>query len=237
MESPLVSVIIPFANYEGHVDAAARSVLRQTYAPLELILVDDGSTDRSAARARAYVPPARYVRRENGGAGAARNTGLAHAAGEFLAFCDVDDVWLPGKLERQMTAVREDPTVDVVFAGVTEVWASEEAGPPRLATRERVPGALPSAMLVRRAAFHRVGAFSEGLRVGEWAEWYARMRETGLREAWLPEVLVTRGLHPRNHSWLDREARIEYCAILRAHVHRQQMRAGGAGAADAGSAT
>jgi glycosyltransferase involved in cell wall biosynthesis len=226
MDLPQVSVIVPFANYERHLDAAARSVLRQTYAPVELILVDDGSTDRSAALARAYVPPARYVRRENGGAGAARNTGVAHASAEVLAFCDVDDVWLPTKLERQMAVLREDPAVDVVFAGVTEFWASVDAGRPRRAPRQGLPGALPSAMLVRRRAFQRVGPFSERLRVGEWAEWYTRMRAAGLREAWLPEALVGRGLHPRNHSFLEGEARIEYCAILRAHVHRQRRGAG-----------
>ncbi len=120
-----------------------------------------------------------------------------------------------------MLAVRENPTVEVVFTGVTEVWASDEAPPPRT-PRQSVPGALPSAVLIRRAAFERVGLFSESLRIGEWAEWYARMREAGLREAWLPDVLVTRGLHPRNQSWLARDARIEYCRILRAHVHRRQ---------------
>lgn len=223
MDSPLVSVVIPFADHERHLDAAAWSVLEQTYAPVELILVDDGSTDRSAARARAYVPPARYVRRANGGAGAARNTGVLHATGSFLAFCDVDDVWRPAKLGRQMAAVRADPALDVVFTGVTEVRTPEEAGS-RRAPRENVPGALPSAMLVRRAAFERVGPFAEGLRIGEWAEWYTRMRAAGLREAWLPEVLVLRGLHARNQSALQAAARLEYCGILRAHIHRQQAR-------------
>lgn len=228
MTFPLVSVIIPFSNYERYLEAATRSVLSQTYAPLELILVDDGSTDRSAALAQAYVPPARYVRRENGGAGAARNTGIEHASGEFLAFCDADDVWLPTKLERQMTAWLQDATLDVIFTGVTEFWASVEAGVPRRATRRNFPGALPSALLVRRAAFHRVGPFSEELRIGEWADWYTRMRDAGLREAWLPEVLVARGLHPSNNSFLRGDARIEYCRIIRAHLHRGQMGAGGA---------
>ncbi len=137
MDSPLVTVIIPFSSYERHLDAATRSVLRQTYAPVEIILVDDGSTDRSAALAQAYVPPARYVRRENGGAGAARNTGIERASGEFLAFCDVDDVWLPTKLERQMTTVLRDHSIDLVFTRVTEFWASGGDPPDRAATCAR----------------------------------------------------------------------------------------------------
>src|SRR5262245_30441561 len=111
----LVTVVIPFHNHQRHLDAAVRSVLDQTHAPLELILVDDGSTDGSGERARAYGPPARYLRRQNGGAGAARNSGIAQATGDYLAFCDVDDVWASTKLERQVAAVRRDPTIDVVF--------------------------------------------------------------------------------------------------------------------------
>ena len=222
MDPSLVTVIIPFRNHERYLDAAIRSVLAQTHAPLELILVDDGSTDDSAALAQSYVPPARYLRREHGGAGAARNSGIERASGDYLAFCDVDDIWAPTKLERQMAAVSQDPTIDVVFARVTEFWAAEDAGPPLRPIRRNFPGALPSAVLVRREAFHRVGRFAEGLRVAEWVDWYARMRDTGLREAWLPDVLVARGLHRSNNSLVQSNARIEYCRILRAHLHRQR---------------
>jgi glycosyltransferase involved in cell wall biosynthesis len=226
MGSSLVTVIIPFCNHERHLDTAIRSVLGQTHAPVELILVDDGSTDRSAALARAHVPPARYLRRENGGAGAARNSGIERASGDYLAFCDVDDVWAPTKLERQMAAVGRDPTIDVVFVRVTEFWAADEAGPPPRAIRRDFPGALPSALLVRREAFDRVGPFAEGLLVAEWVDWYVRMRETGLKEAWLPDVLVARGLHRSNNSLLQQSARIEYCRILRTHLHRPRQGTG-----------
>ena len=220
MPEPPVAVIIPFWNNERHLTEAIQSILGQTYARLDLVLVDDGSTDGSARLARQHVPPARYVRRENGGAGAARNTGVEHAASPFIAFCDADDVWEAEKLERQMASFREDPALDVVFASVTEFRDTDR--PPRALREARagMRGALPSAMLIRRTAFDRVGPFSERLRVGEWVDWYVRMREAGLKEAWLPEVLVARRLHDRNNGLVQGAARTEYATILRTHLHR-----------------
>jgi glycosyltransferase involved in cell wall biosynthesis len=222
MSEPLVTIIIPFWNNERHLNAAIQSVLGQTYAALDLVLVDDGSTDGSGRLARQHVPPARYVRRENGGAGAARNIGIEHAAAPFIAFCDADDVWAAEKLERQMASFREDPTFDVVFSSVTEFWDAGRPSPALREARARMRGALPSAMLIRREAFDRVGPFSERLRVGEWVDWYIRMRESGLKEAWLPDVLVARRLHESNNGLVQGAARTEYATILRARLHRRR---------------
>ena len=220
----LVTVVIPFYNSARYLDGAIRSVTAQTHTRLEIILVNDGSTDDSEAVALRHTPPARYVRRDNGGVGAARNTGLRLASGEFIAFCDSDDVWLPSKLERQLAAVEQDPSIEAVFAQVTVF----EVPPfPRGLIRrawERAPGALPSALLIRRSALERVGPFAEHLRTGEWADWYVRMRENGVKQSWLSEVLVARRLHGANTSRLWPESRIEYPRILRAHLQRQRTR-------------
>jgi glycosyltransferase involved in cell wall biosynthesis len=229
MRDAPVSVVIPFADNRRYLEAAIRSVLGQTLPPRELILVDDGSTDGSASVARRHVPPARYVRRDNGGAGAARNTGVARATQDFLAFCDADDLWLPAKLERQLAAIAADPGAEAVFAGVSEFRAGGgPPGPAPRAPRSRLPGALPSALLIRRAAFARVGAFAEGWRVGEWADWYTRAQAAGLRATWLSEVLVARRLHAANHGLRDPAARLEYARIVRAHLHRRREAPGAA---------
>jgi glycosyltransferase involved in cell wall biosynthesis len=224
----LVTVIIPFCNNARYLDAAIRSVVGQTHVHIELVLVDDGSCDGSAVVAQRHAPPARYIRRENGGAGAARNTGVDGSSGEFIAFCDADDIWMPTKLERQLAVFGQDPGVNAVFTGVREFEETERPPGSRRRPRERVPGALPSALLIRRSAFEQVGRFAEDLRIGEWADWYVRMRESGLREHWLSEVLVARRLHGENASFLRPEARIEYSRILRAHLRRR--RAGRSGA-------
>ncbi len=90
------------------VGNAVRSALNQTHAPLEVLVVDDGSTDDSAAVAEAFGPAVRVLRQRNQGPAAARNTGLDAARGEYIAFLDSDDLWLPDKLEKQLAAVEHD---------------------------------------------------------------------------------------------------------------------------------
>jgi glycosyltransferase involved in cell wall biosynthesis len=224
----LVTVIIPFFNSARYLEAAIQSVNGQTHAPIELILVNDGSSDDSEVVARRHAPPAHYVRQEHRGVGAARNSGLRLASGEFLAFCDSDDLWLPTKLERQLAVVHADPSVEAIFTQVSEFEEPQEPRGPLRRARERVPGALPSALLIRRSTLERVGFFAEELRTGEWADWYVRMRAHGVRESWLSEVLVARRLHQENTSRLWPEARrIEYPRIMRAHLRRRRSRESG----------
>src|SRR3954452_10452644 len=102
MNGPLVSVVIPVWNCEAYVGEAVASVLAQGRGPLQIVLVDDGSTDDSVEAARRAGAQIEVVRQENGGIGAARNAGVARARGELLAFLDSDDRWTPGKLAAQM---------------------------------------------------------------------------------------------------------------------------------------
>jgi glycosyltransferase involved in cell wall biosynthesis len=226
MSRPLVSVIIPFCNYERYLGEAIESVLKQSYELMELILVDDSSTDGSAAIAKRYVPPGFYLWRENGGTGAARNSGIDHASGDFIAFCDADDRWEPAKLEVQMAAFTANPDLDVVFTHVQEFISTKFQEPLKVrSANSRAPGVLPSTMLIRRRALDRVGPFSESYQTAEWADWYVRMRELDLTEGMLPEVLVARRLHPFNNGLLQCKARAaEYAHILKRHIDRCRNR-------------
>src|SRR4051812_26931964 len=114
-QRPLISVIIGVFNGEPYLREAIESVLAQTYSPVELIVVDDGSEDATGALATGFGRRLHYVRQPNGGMGAARNTGLSLATGDYLAFLDADDRFLPDKLERQMAVFEADPSVDMVF--------------------------------------------------------------------------------------------------------------------------
>lgn len=102
MKQPLVSVIIPTYNRAGTIGKAVSSALEQSYPATEVIIVDDGSTDDTAAALAAFGDRIRVIRQANAGPSAARNRGAAGAHGEYIAFLDSDDVWLPGKLERQV---------------------------------------------------------------------------------------------------------------------------------------
>ena len=104
--TPRVSVVMPALQAERTIGAAVSSVLQQTYTDLELVVVDDGSTDATGAIAAAHAGPVEVVRQENAGVAAARNAGIERASGELIAFCDADDILLPGHLEA-LVAVRE----------------------------------------------------------------------------------------------------------------------------------
>lgn len=118
--APMISVIMPAYNSERHIADSIRSVLRQTFADWELIVIDDGSTDRTGEIVRGLVAAdarVRYVQRKNGGQAAARNTGIRNSWGELIAFLDSDDLWLPKKLERQLAALH-DTGASLVYSDV-----------------------------------------------------------------------------------------------------------------------
>src|SRR3989441_7830895 len=128
MTMPVVSVVIPVYNGERYLADAIQSVLDQTYQNLEVIVVDDGSRDGSAAVAKRFGEAIRYVHRANGGVCKARNTGIAVARGTYLAFLDQDDLWLPDKLAAQVAYLDSHPEVGAVYCQcqVMEVMGNAE---------------------------------------------------------------------------------------------------------------
>ena len=119
-----VSVVITTYNYERFVAAAIESVLRQTVRPDEIVVVDDGSTDATAAVVARYAARGvRYIRQANAGPGAARNRGIRETRGDLIAFLDADDRWLPDKLARQLAHLRRYPAAGLVTGGEWQVFA------------------------------------------------------------------------------------------------------------------
>ena len=115
-QGPLVSVLVPTFNRAHLVPEAIRSVLSQDYAPFEVVVVDDGSTDDTATVInQEFGRRIRYIRQENAGPGAARNTGIRASSGEYIAFQDSDDIWLPGKLRAQVDALNRHPECALVY--------------------------------------------------------------------------------------------------------------------------
>src|SRR4030066_2069221 len=131
---PGVSVIIPTYNRARFIERAIRSVLNQTYQNFEIIVVDDASTDDTEERVRRLLPNGRrlkYVRHDiNRGAGAARDTGIKNAAGEYIALLDSDDEWLPEKLEKQLQVFKEsrDEKLGLVYCGVVLIKDNQKVG-------------------------------------------------------------------------------------------------------------
>ena len=125
MTPPLVSCILPVYNGAAHLRDALESVLAQQYAPIEIVAVDDGSTDESPAILAACGSRVRVIRQPNGGPAAARNAGIHAARGELIAFLDQDDRWHPRKLARQVAHLQANPQLDVVVAHVESFWEGE----------------------------------------------------------------------------------------------------------------
>lgn len=199
-----MSCIVPVFNGERFLHEALDSIFVQTYRPLEVIVVDDGSTDGTAVVAAGYKNSIRYIQQQNAGPAAARNHGVRLARGEFIAFLDADDLWHEKKLTRQMALFDTDPETDLCLCQKENFWAPERTGEgDRLRAQEHPftkehTGYVCQAMLVRRAVFDKVGGFDQALRLGEDTDWLARAQECGIRREILPETLVFRRMHDAN---------------------------------------
>jgi glycosyltransferase involved in cell wall biosynthesis len=168
MPAPLVSVILPVYNREALIARAIESVLAQTYRPLELLVVDDGSTDGTRAALESFGDRIAVFEQPHAGAYVARNLALRHARGELAAFIDSDDVWLPQKLSWQVPLMRR-PEVGLVFGDALHVPSRRRTcfhvSPPargRVADRLAFANFVPTiTVLARRACLEEAGGFSE----------------------------------------------------------------------------
>jgi glycosyltransferase involved in cell wall biosynthesis len=221
---PLVSVVVPVHDGERFLAAALESALAQTHPRVEVIVVDDGSTDRSAEIAARH--PVTLVRQDQQGVAAARNAGVAAASGELLAFLDQDDVWLPRKLERQVAALEARPELDFVLAHM-EVFLEPGAPHPEWlddsVLQTPSPSAIPSVLVARRRAFERIGGFDPGYRIACDADWLARAKDAGLEWARLDEALVRYRIHDRNGVHERAEMLRELMSVVRASKRRRPL--------------
>ena len=227
---PLVSVMIGVFNGAPYLAEAIASVFAQSYRPLELIVIDDGSTDGSGDVARRFGDSLIYVYQENAGNGAARNRAVELASGELFAFLDADDRFVPDKLDRQWAALDADEELDLVFGHVREFVSPELTHEQRATIRpptQLAPWTAPNLMLIRRESFLAVGPFDESLKVGVTVDWYARAVEAGLRSSMLPEVVLERRLHLENNGLRERDSRSQYVHVLKAALDRRRAAAGG----------
>jgi hypothetical protein len=154
---------------------------------------------------------------------------VARAAGDLLGFLDADDLFMPGKIDRQVGVLLEHPSVDMVFGHVEEFYSNDltPAERQRLVLRAgHHPGYMAQTMLIRRPAFDRVGLFRDW-RTGEFVDWYARATEAPLVSRMLPDVVTRRRLHRSNIGSRERGSRQDFAHILKAAMDRRAARAAG----------
>ncbi len=197
-DSPLISVIIPVYNGARFLEEAVATVLAQQYPALEIIVVDDGSTDDIAGALARLPVDVRYFRQENAGAAAARNRGIKDASGDLIAFLDVDDLWPANNLRVLLDVLVRDPSADVAH-GCGQLTQYHPGGPGEYLGNpgESFPHYI-GAGLYRRSAFEKVGLFDAELRYGEDSDWFNRAYEGGLPIHQLNEVTLFVRRHDSN---------------------------------------
>lgn len=207
---PLVSVVIPAYNAATFLPQAIRSVLAQTYANYETIVVDDGSTDSSAHVARDFGRAVRLVSGVHKGVSAARNLGVKAAVGELIAFLDADDLWSPSKLSAQVAALESEPLAVASFTAAVgvDLESGRELHLPAIRTPDMVAGLVlggpiigpgGSTAVIRLATFLRARGFDDLLANGEDWDLWLRLAQIG-PFTFIDEPLATIRTHGANAS-------------------------------------
>lgn len=210
-----VSVVIPCYNRAGIVGQAIGSVLNQTLPPKEVIVVDDGSTDESADVAASFGDSVKVIRTQNRGPSAARNTGIAEARGEWVAFLDSDDFWVPDKLALQYEASKAFPTSDLIFCD-TAVF---EGSVTRMISRFAL-GGIYGLELIRRGNFLE---FDRSIFVTMLTQSRVITSAVVARRK-LPELRYPENLKSSEDwaLWLDLSLRYRFAAVDQVLVHMFQ---------------
>lgn len=226
MEIKRISVILPVFNGEKYLRDAIESVRAQTYPVSELICVNDGSTDGTRDILQSLGIAITHIDTGvNLGIGGARNVGLEKASGEYIAFMDADDLWLPEKLKTQMQVFDTKPEVEALFCSM-ECFISPDIPESDRAALYCPPGVqpayIPSAFIVRAESFYRVGLFEPKWRIGEFIDWFARAKAVGLTYETLPDVLLRRRIHTNNVGVTARSSRADYLRILKESLDKRK---------------
>jgi glycosyltransferase involved in cell wall biosynthesis len=222
MSTPAIAVVMPVWNGRAFLAEALASVRAQSYAPREILIVDDGSTDGSGELAATLLPEARVLRQDNAGIAVALGRGVHETAAEIVSFLEADDVWLPEKLAREAAFFGAHPDVAWTLCHADIFLEPGCARPAWLRPSYLgVPSvvAFTSALAVRRSAFAHAGGFDPSYRYGQDTEWMMRAQAAGLRRGTLPDVLVRRRIHHRNLSAVPRHA-AAMLRVARAAVRR-----------------
>jgi len=225
-EAP-ISCIIPVYNGERYLREALDSILAQTYPVLEIIVVDDGSSDGTADVVRSYGDSVRYLWQPRNGPVVARNLGLGAVQGEFVAFLDADDYWHPEKLSHQMARFRAREELSVSVTHVQNFWSPELVDGMQSQSSGRLdplPGYVTQTLLARRATFDAVGSFDATRKHASELDWFLRAIAQGEVIELLADVLVHRRLHRHNYSRLSAAtSRDQHLKVIKASLDRRRQ--------------
>jgi len=223
-ETPLISVIIPVLNGAAYLAEAVASVRSQAYPALEILIVDDGSTDHTRDVALSQTPDCRYFYQENQGPPVARNLGLQHARGDLVALLDADDRWPSNKLDLQLPLLLADPDVDMVL-GQTQYFRTHAATADTPASVEYVEPFFIiqiGCALFRRTLFDKVGGFDPSLRYGDDLDFLLRTREQQIKTRYVPEVTILYRRHTHNMTIVEGHESLSLMTMMKRSLDRRR---------------
>jgi len=195
-EWPAVSVVMPTFNQADYVGESLESVLGQGYPNIEIVVVNDGSTDETGSLLKHFGTQVTVVFQENRGPAAARNRGIRESSGEFIAFLDADDSWPDGKVFDQVAPLLQDSSIDMTLSRVRRWELGSDGGGAFCLSGSIFYSLQLGSVVARKSVFEKVGYFDEGLALSEDQDWFLRARESGVRMARVESV----GLHYRVHA-------------------------------------
>ena len=225
-DQPLISVIIPVYNCDRYLGEAIESVLSQTYRPLEILIIDDGSTDKSAEIAKSFIPSVKYYYQPNSGScSSPLNYGIKLSQGDFLAFLDSDDLWLKDKLIIQSQYFAENPHLDIVFGHVQQFISPELDNVIRQRfeiPKEIIQGIHRGTMLIKKQSFLSVGYFYSHWQRVEFIDWYIRAKALNLEMIVLPDILFKRRIHQTNIGIIKKDRQSEYVQVIKQALNKKR---------------
>lgn len=196
MDKPLVSVIIPAYNAKDYIGQTILSVLNQDYSNLELIVVDDGSTDKTADIALSFKG-VRVISQENKGQAVAKNVGLANSNGPLIGIIDADDLWPKNHISLMVPYLVSEAPYDLA-CGMTQYLKQEEGKDVK--SEPVFLEWLAGASLYRKSIFDKVGLFDESMREGEDFDWLFRLKESDFKGKKIPETTLFYRRHQKNFT-------------------------------------
>lgn len=220
----LISVIIPFYNSASFIKEAIESILNQNFDQLEIIAVDDGSTDNSIEVVKSIKDPRiKIFQQANSGASVARNHGVTKANGKYICFLDADDIWTSNKLRLQLNEIEKNTEAIMLFGHVKEFYDESILNRNTIRVDEKTfIGYSPITLFISKKDFLKVGEFQGKWKVAEFIDWYDRAKASGLKETILPEILAYRRIHFKNVDRLERPDVKQYVGVLWESLERRR---------------
>lgn len=218
-----VSVIIPVYNGEKYLAEAIQNVKNQDYQPLEIIVIDDGSTDKTAEIAAQFKDSIRYVSQPNSGPAAARNHGIRIANGDVITFLDVDDLWSEDKLKLQANYLANNPSVEIVQGLIQNLKISHLTNDNiAIFEKEYYPYNYINlgSGLYRKLVFDKIGLFDESLRYAEDVDWFIRAWENSISKVVLDRVTLFYRKHQENMTVGKTLTELGFVRIFKKHLDR-----------------